>query len=337
MRKSRESSRAGATFRVPSRSGKDLMKKTLETLMKEYVLLKQHGTTKKSADAVETTLTEVVGPLKTRAPREVSPELLAQHLAAWCEGRMASTAKQGARHVKGFWTWLRRKKNKDGTYVIPDGVRHPWEDDAILTLLETLHDCDEESQPQFTVEETVKLREHMLSHAHDDVAAMVALVCLDAGLRFGEVLGITARAVDSGGTVVWVGLSTRKRVKNKNAKRPARISEDVAELLLRWRGDLTGDTFLFPYTQEQLRERIYEHYKLAGVPVLTVHALRRTFSTLRVLCDDSYQRTLSKEMGHSSFQVTRGRYVAPGTVETVEQAKVADLLKRHSPRKVNLG
>jgi integrase len=303
------------------------MKKTLESLMNEYVLLKQSSTTKKSAGAVESTLSEVVGPLQKRTPDEVSPELLAHHLAAWCEGRMASTAKQGARHVKGFWTWLRRKK-----FV----VEHPWEDDAILSLLESLRDCDEGPQPQFTMEEAVKLRAHLLISAQADVAAMVALICLDGGLRFGEVLGITARAVDGGGTVVWVGLSRKKRVKNRNARRPARLSEDVAELLLRWKGEQTGETFVFtrsdgwPFQQEQLRERIYNHYKLAGVPVLTVHALRRTYATLRVLCDDSYQRAISKDMGHSSFAVSRGSYVAPGTVEFVEQAKVADLLKRHS-------
>jgi integrase len=84
-----------------------------------------------------------------------------------------------------------------------------------------------------------------------------------------------------------------------------------------------------------VRPRIKKHYAAAGVPVLDIHALRRTNATLRVLGGETSDVVI-KQLGHTNISMTEDHYIAPGTVEEMGQKNVAKLLnKRRTNRPSN--
>ena len=311
MRKSRESSRAGATYNDPSGFRKNpLLKKTLESLVNQYLVYKRGSNTAKTMRTREGRVMQPLRPLLGLLPREVDAATLAGTLMEWCEGKAPSTARSGIQECKSFWVWLAEEELISG---------QPW-DHKLLKRLPKAFPKRKRVRPQFRIDEAATLYQYLLGVADSDPAAMVALLCLTAGFRLGEVLGLQARNVDAGGSIVWVSGKTDA------ADRQVEIPSPVVPLLLHHKRDLKGLTLVFPFTSDQVRPRIKRHYEAAGVPVLDVHALRRTNSTLRIVGGQSPNVVIGA-LGHTSFEMTKGHYLAPGTVENEGQKNVGKLLK----------
>lgn len=306
-------SNGSATIRDLSRSGKDLVRKTLESLVNEYLIYKRSSNSVRTMKTRERRVTQPLKPLLRRLPSEVDASALANALMEFCSGKSTSTCRAAIQEVKALWVWLAEEE-----YI----TAQPW-DHKLLRRLPKRYPKRKKVRPQFRVDEASKLYEHLLGVAASDPAAMVALLCLVAGFRLGEVLGLHARGVDAGGSLVWVD-----DAKTEAGQRQARIPEPVDQLLATYKKGLPPNANVFPFTSDQIRPRIKKHYAMAGVPILDIHALRRTNATLRVLGGES-EDVVIKQLGHTQFSMTEDHYVAPGAIDEIGQKNVAKLLKFH--------
>jgi integrase len=311
--------RVSATTRDPSRSGKDLVKKPLESLVNDYLIYKRCSNSVRTMRTRERRVLQPLRPLLRRLPTEIDALQIATALTEWCNGKSPSTCRAAIQEVKALWVWLAEEDHI---------TTQPW-DHKVLKRLPRQYPKRKKVRPQFRVDEAAKLYDYLLGVAADDPAAMVALLCLVAGFRLGEVLGLQARGIDAGGSLVWVD-----DAKTEAGQRQAQIPAPVDWMLGEYKKGLHPSARVFPYTADQVRPRIKKHYAMVGVPILDVHALRRTNATLRVLGGETSDVVI-KQLGHTDFSMTENHYVAPGTLEDIGQKNVAKLLNTRHKRDPN--
>ncbi|MGB7810606.1 MAG: hypothetical protein WBP56_05675 [Polyangia bacterium] len=95
--------------------------------------------------------------------------------------------------------------------------------------------------------------------------------------------------------------------------------------LLRW-PRRAGEQPLFGVSRFSVRWWVRKICRLAGVPVVSAHGLRGTHSTLATTAGATAHFVISA-MGHTSFDVTRKHYLAPGVEENARARRTFDVLQ----------
>jgi integrase len=152
----------------------------------------------------------------------------------------------------------------------------------------------------------------------DDLYRVVFLLALKTGLREGEIAALTWGDVDTVNSLIRV-----RAGKTKTAIREVDLTANVVELLGQWWGDCgkPGDDVLVFSTGEGpipywkfTRGILYPAMKRAGIPRIgptgekrTWHSLRHTYARI-ALENGAPIFWLSRQLGHSSVQVTQDTY-----------------------------
>ncbi len=148
--------------------------------------------------------------------------------------------------------------------------------------------------------------------------SLTVLMALLMGLRAHEVVERVVRDIDADGTILWVPKS-----KTKAGVRQLEIPEVLrGQLLALCAGKGPNDPVFIRDGKRTVATRHWLLYhvvrlaKVAGVPRVTPHGLRRTWMTLGVL-RGSMVESVARRGGHADHGVTaRRHYLAPGAEET---------------------
>jgi len=146
------------------------------------------------------------------------------------------------------------------------------------------------------------------------------------GLRSSEVLQRQNRDVDAGaqGVLFWV-----PEGKTKESSRYLEVPSPIDELLIDQVDDRDPRAWLFPSggsssghrEKTWLLKNVRRICRAADVPVVSVHGLRGTWATLTTDAGIA-SHTVAKELGHTSFQVTRQHYAERGSPERARARKM---------------
>ena len=165
---------------------------------------------------------------------------------------------------------------------------------------------------------------------------------LKTGMREGELVALTWGDIELGESVISVRHSFTEgeltTPKNKRSRK-VDVSADVVDLLGAWWGECgkpEDDVLVFPGSRSGvflhdgvIRNNFYEAMERAGVPRegptgerRTIHSLRHTYAK-RALESGRAIFWLSRQLGHSSVNVTTERY---GHWEASERKREAELM-----------
>lgn len=184
-------------------------------------------------------------------------------------------------------------------------------------------------KPQLRQDEAKKLSDVLIDHASkEDPGALALLIQVLLGLRSSEVLNLRKRDLDRNGSVFVVD-----GTKNKNARRTLSIdSPIVRRLLARHVAGLGPDAFVFapvsrtkPHATDYLYKRLRVFCRIAEVPIVCPHSLRGLHSSLAVQVGATSAH-VAMALGHSSEEITRKHYLAPGALEASRTARLSDAL-----------
>jgi integrase len=191
----------------------------------------------------------------------------------------------------------------------------------------------------FTNEELPRL----FAAIHDGLYRVFFETALKTGMREGELVALTWGHIKLGEGVISVRYSFTEgeltTPKNKRSRK-VDVSPDVVELLGAWWGECgkpEDDVLVFPGSRSGaflhdgvIRNNLYEAMKDAGVPREGPTGERRTFHSLRHTYAKRALETgraifwLSRQLGHSSVNVTTERY---GHWEASERKREAELME----------
>lgn len=176
---------------------------------------------------------------------------------------------------------------------------------------------------QLRVEEARRLLATCLSDPAP--SALATALALLTGARASEIMDRTVRDVDDGGALLWVDYG-----KTRAAARPLTIA--IPEVRARLR-DLAANrepTELL-WGPERDRQWLYYHVlrlcKLAKVPAVGPHGLRRTHATLALISGVAAE-VVAAELGQEGPEVTRTSYFARGSEREAQSKNVAGRLER---------
>jgi integrase len=192
-------------------------------------------------------------------------------------------------------------------------------------------------KPQLREDEARKLYALCMKLAQDgDSGAFAIIVQLVLALRSAEVLGLRARDLDAGGTVLVVD-----GTKTKNSKRRLRIESDPVRALLAERcAKLRPEELLFPdrrggvHRTDFLYKVLRRLCEQAGVPIVCPHSLRGLHSSLAVAHGES-SRAVAQALGHGSDAVTKKHYITSDALETARSRRVLGALEGPSNLEMN--
>lgn len=159
-----------------------------------------------------------------------------------------------------------------------------------------------------------------------DEGAVAALVSELLGMRATEIVERAVRDLDDRGRLLWIPDS-----KTAAGKRTLEVPLPLQPFLRRLAHGKTSSEFLFgpgdePRNRNWVRRCVHRICKLAGVPRVSAHAMRRLHSTLAVEAGATGHLVV-KQLGHESFATTRQSYIRRGTEQALERGRVIDLLE----------
>jgi integrase len=172
-----------------------------------------------------------------------------------------------------------------------------------------------------TLDEARRLYAVCLSEASPAAVAVLSMLLL--GLRCGELLALSARALDDGGKILRVF-----RGKTRAAARPLGIPEELRPLLARIAKQ--SPERLWPHKRNWIRGHLERLASLASIPIhLSPHCLRGSFATLAI---ESGAATLQVAalLGHTGTQVGRRHYIAPGATEAAQVVRIGEVMRSAS-------
>lgn len=192
-------------------------------------------------------------------------------------------------------------------------------------------------KPQLREDEARKLYALSLERAQaGDLGACAVVLQLILGLRSAEVLGLRARDLDAGGTVLVV-----EGTKTKNSKRRLRIESEPLRALLSARcAELTAEALIFPdrrggvHRTDFLYKTLQRLCTQAEVPIVCPHSLRGLHSSLAVAHGES-SRAVAQALGHGSDAVTRKHYITPDALDVARARRVMGALENAPPPDMN--
>lgn len=181
----------------------------------------------------------------------------------------------------------------------------------------------------FTKEEIRLIEKHCLQSEEHYILGI--LICLNMGLRIGEICALRYSDIDFFNSVLYVtktmmrtkeNADSKKTViridepKTQNSIREIPLPEIVRKKLLHQRLKTECENaYILTGTENYLEPRTYyEKYKKflneCGISPHSFHCLRHTFAT--VCIEKGFDsKTLSEILGHSDVKVTLNRYVHP--------------------------
>ena len=151
-----------------------------------------------------------------------------------------------------------------------------------------------------------------LDAALDDAtdAGLACALALLLGLRASEVTNLLVRDVDNGATVLWIA-----DAKTEAGVRKLEIPSELRARLTRKVDGRPGDQRLFAEPRARARGDVDRYWlgyhvrricRLAKVPIVSPHALRRTWSAIGA--EAMPVHAVSRALGHASVKVTRRHY-----------------------------
>ncbi len=153
--------------------------------------------------------------------------------------------------------------------------------------------------------------------------ALACVLALILGLRASEIAGLAVRDLDDEGRLLWVAAGGGK---TEAATRRLEVPELVRPLLVARAEGRGGDEPLFGITRHAILCWVKKICREAGVPVVNAHGLRGTHSTLATTAGATAHFVVSA-MGHTSFDVTRKHYLAPGAEENARTKRTFEVLQ----------
>lgn len=161
------------------------------------------------------------------------------------------------------------------------------------------------------------------------------LVCMQSGLRIGEICGLRWADID-----LRVGMIHIRRTvqhiwlrdgaiksdwievglpKTATSVRDIPLSRDLMVLLRPFKKTAKANHYVVTNSAEPLEPRYYRDYfyrilSSLGLPKVRFHALRHSFATRCIECRCDY-KTVSAILGHASISTTLDLYVHPGTAQ----------------------
>ena len=175
---------------------------------------------------------------------------------------------------------------------------------------------------QLTVDEARNLAAYCGHVASTDDGAMATLLALVLGLRASEVVGIRARDLDDGGSVVVV-----RGTKTASAWRRVVLPELLAEPMRLRRGLVeVGNPALLNLSRHGVLYHVKRLCREAGVPEVTAHGLRGTHATLATEAGITGPM-VAAALGHANEGVTQRHYIADGTTEQAQRQRALRVLQ----------
>ncbi len=157
------------------------------------------------------------------------------------------------------------------------------------------------------------------------------LICLNAGLRIGEVCALQWDDIDVAAGVIHVNKTIQRiylvdgekkytelivdRPKTKNSIREIPITRDLLALVRPLKKIVRGDFYVLTNAANPTEPRTYRSYfnklqKELGLPKMRFHGLRHSFATRCIESKCDY-KTVSVLLGHSNISTTLNLYVHP--------------------------
>ena len=156
-------------------------------------------------------------------------------------------------------------------------------------------------------------------------------ICLNAGLRIGEVCALQWDDIDVASGVIHVGKTIQRiylvdgqekyteliidKPKTKNSIRDIPMTRDLLSLVRPLKRIVRGDYYVLTNSAEPTEPRTYRSYfnklqKELGLPKMRFHGLRHSFATRCIESKCDY-KTVSVLLGHSNISTTLNLYVHP--------------------------
>jgi len=181
--------------------------------------------------------------------------------------------------------------------------------------------------PVLSVENQKKLLDYLKEHF--SFKNLGLLICLNTGMRIGEVCALQWNDIDLSAGLIHVG-KTIQRIysfeekktkisidspKTKSSDREIPISKILNGVLRPLSKLVRKEDYVLSNTTKPVEPRTFRNYfksllKELGIPNLRFHGLRHSFATRCVESDCDY-KTLSTILGHSSIGTTMNLYVHP--------------------------
>ena len=156
-------------------------------------------------------------------------------------------------------------------------------------------------------------------------------ICLNAGLRIGEVCALQWDDIDVASGVIRVSKTIQRiylvdgqekyteliidRPKTKNSIREIPMTRDLLALVRPLKKIVRGDFYVLTNAAEPTEPRTYRTYfnklqQQLGLPKMRFHGLRHSFATRCIESKCDY-KTVSVLLGHSNISTTLNLYVHP--------------------------
>jgi integrase len=157
------------------------------------------------------------------------------------------------------------------------------------------------------------------------------LICLNTGMRIGEVCALTWEDVDTKQGVIRVS-KTIERIyvidgedkhteliistpKTKNSNREIPMTKDLLKVLKPLKAIVNGAYYVLTNDANPTEPRTYRNYykqllRKLDIPVLKFHGLRHSFATRCIESQCDY-KTVSVILGHANISTTLNLYVHP--------------------------
>lgn len=156
-------------------------------------------------------------------------------------------------------------------------------------------------------------------------------ICLNAGLRIGEVCALQWNDIDVASGVIHVGKTIQRiylvdgqekyteliidKPKTKNSIRDIPMTRDLLSLIRPLKKIVREDYYVLTNSAEPTEPRTYRSYfnklqKELGLPKMRFHGLRHSFATRCIESKCDY-KTVSVLLGHSNISTTLNLYVHP--------------------------
>lgn len=157
--------------------------------------------------------------------------------------------------------------------------------------------------------------------ADDSPAGLAVALALLLGLRAGEVVGLSARDVDDNARVVWID-DAKTDAGHRHLEVPAELRPRLRKLI---KGQHPETRLFGDITRHWLNHHVARLCDLAEVPVVSPHALRRTFAAL--MAEAAPISAVSAALGHAGSAITRRHYQPTNAEERRSGATVLRALK----------
>ena len=253
-------------------------------------------------------------------------KLTAQKIAAFMANKMQSGRldKQGG---------LAAKTIADILSLIKSAVKMAARDfaiaqsAAILNLRPPAARCA--GKPEiFTEPEVCQLTENLL--AASSVSQAAVLLCLNSGLRLGEVCALRWSDIDWTAQTLTVQRTVQRVTQNGHselllqtpkteaARRTIPLTADLLALLARSVKVRAEQSYIFggqrPLEPRTMQYRFASLLKRCGIPVRNFHVLRHTFAS-RFIALGGNVKSLSEILGHANIRTTMQLYVHPSLAQ----------------------